>query len=157
MSFVEIHPWFVPFPIALLSVSVLFEIFGVVLKREDFRKAAFFTLFLGTLGAALAVLTGIQAEEVVEEMGIPKEAIENHETFAFITLGIFGVLFLARAFLSRFVEKIVVLYIIVSLIGVGVLMKTGFLGGHLVFEHGAGVKKLMPGHEEHKHEHEHEH
>jgi uncharacterized membrane protein len=66
--------------------------------------------------------------------------IETHETLAFVTLGIFGVLLLGRLVLrNRFTRKTLVPYFLIAAIGLGTLSATGHYGGDLVYEQGAGV------------------
>ena len=61
----NIHPLFTHFPIALLLSSLGFYLLGLVFKKEHFLKTGQWTLYFGTLGAAVAVWTGIQAANSV--------------------------------------------------------------------------------------------
>lgn len=56
----NIHPMLVHFPIAFLNGFFLMEVIGFISKREEFRAAARWMLYLGTLGALVAVAAGLR-------------------------------------------------------------------------------------------------
>jgi uncharacterized membrane protein len=121
-------------PAALLLVAVLFDLLGAATRRPGFRQAGFWTLIVGALGAAAAVLSGLQAEESIDHGDAVHRVMETHELLAFVTLGIFGVLALWRIVREKRMgtaER--------SLGGVGVLIATAAYGGRLVFDHAAGI------------------
>lgn len=127
-------------PPALLLVAVLFEILGVVNKRDTLRAAGFWTLLTGVAGTLLAIGSGLMAEDVVEHTDAAHEVMEHHETLAFIVLGVFGVLLL-----WRLVRKVMSpgerwAYLFLGVVGVGFLVATAKLGGSLVFDHALGLK-----------------
>jgi len=127
-------------PAALLLAAVLFDLIGAATRRPSFRQAGFWTLMVGAIGAAAAVLSGLQAEEVVPHDGVGHEVMETHELLSFVTLGIFGVLAAWRAFReTRMGNAERSLTLGVSLGGLGVLIATGVYGGRLVFDHAAGI------------------
>src|SRR5688572_32804903 len=95
------HALLTAFPVALLSVAVLFEILAVALKKDSLRRTGFALLLVGTLGAGAAVLAGRQAEEHVEHGGPAHELMEHHEKLAYITLGTFAVAALWRLLRER--------------------------------------------------------
>ena len=134
------HALLTAFPVALLSVAVVFEILAVALKKDGMRRTGFALLLVGTLGAGAAVLAGLQAEEGVAHGGPAHELMEHHEQLAFITLGTFAVAALWRLLRERKMgggERFAVL--VVSLGGLASLAYTGHHGGQLVFEHAAGI------------------
>ena len=67
-------------------IGFLADIIGVVLKKEFFTKAGFYLLIFGTLGVIASYLTGNIAGEGVEEAGALKQALENHEHAAELSL-----------------------------------------------------------------------
>jgi uncharacterized membrane protein len=134
------HALLTAFPVALLTVAVLFEIAAVALRKDALRRTGFALLLVGTLGAGAAVLAGLQAEEGVAHGGPAHELMEHHEQLAFITLGTFAVAALWRLVRERKMgggERFVVL--LISLGGLLSLAYTGHHGGQLVFEHAAGI------------------
>jgi hypothetical protein len=85
----------------------------------------FWTLIVGALGAAAAVLSGLQAEESIDHGDAVHRVMETHELLAFVTLGIFAVLALWRVVRQKRMgtaERSLALA--VSLGGVGVLIAT---------------------------------
>ena len=58
--------------------------------------AGFWTMVAGAVGGALAVLSGLQAEEHIAHGEAVHRVMETHEKLALITLGIFAVLALWR-------------------------------------------------------------
>ena len=134
------HALLTAFPVALLTMAVLFEIAAVALRKDGLRRIGFALLLVGTLGAGAAVLAGLQAEKGVAHGGPAHELMEHHEQLAFITLGTFAFASLWRLIRERKMgggERFVVL--LVSLGGLLSLAYTGHHGGQLVFEHAAGI------------------
>jgi uncharacterized membrane protein len=127
-------------PAALLLMAVLFDLASVVTRRPSLRTAGFSTLVAGAAGAALAVISGLQAEEHIAHGEAVHRVMETHEELALITLGIFVVLALWRIVRERRMgstERAVVLA--ASIGGIGALVATAVYGGKLVFEHAAGI------------------
>jgi uncharacterized membrane protein len=127
-------------PAALLLVAVLFDLAGAVTHRPSLRTAGFWTMVAGAAGAALAVVSGLQAEEHIAHGEAVHRVMETHEELALITLGIFVVLALWRIGRERRMgstERAVMLA--ASLGGLGALVATAVYGGKLVFEHAAGI------------------
>lgn len=134
------HALLTAFPVALLSVAVIFEIAAIALKKDTLRRTGFALLLAGTLGAAGAVLAGRQAEETVAHGGPAHELMEHHEKLAYITLGTFAVVALWRLLREGKMgggER--ALALLVALGGLVSLSYTGHHGGQLVFEHAAGI------------------
>lgn len=138
---IAFHPMLVHFPIALLFTSVLFDGVGAVYDRGSFREGAFWLLVLGVIGGAASVASGLMAEEVVEELGVAESLIETHETLAVLTMGVFSILLLGRLWLgNRLTGRMLSLYFLVAILGLGLLSATGHYGGHLVHDQGAGAQ-----------------
>jgi len=127
-------------PTALLLTALLFDLAALATKREGLRLVSFWTLIVGAIGGAAAVISGLQAEEHIAHGEAVHEVMETHETFALITLGVFAVLALWRIVRERKMrsgERSTVL--VLTLIGVGILFATANYGGRLVFDHAAAI------------------
>jgi uncharacterized membrane protein len=139
------HGQFVHFPIALLLTYILFEIIGILTKREFFSKAAHLILLLGVLGLICAVLTGNQVEQLARKVHRSKvilDAIETHSDFANITLWYFAGLLVIRTMLvlkKKFVGYLKYSFIVLSLFGLFLVFETGKYGGKLVYDYGVGT------------------
>jgi len=127
-------------PAALLLVAALFELLALATRKESFRQVSFWTLIVGAVGGAAAVLSGLQAEESIAHGDAVHRVMETHELLGFITLAIFGVLAVWRIWRERRMgttERALALAL--SLGGAGVLIATAAYGGRLVFDHAAGI------------------
>jgi uncharacterized membrane protein len=127
-------------PAALLLAAVLFDLAAAITKRPALRTAGYWTMVLGAVGAAAAVVSGLQAEEHIAHGEAVHRVMETHEKLGLITLGIFAVLALwriAREHRMGSGERAASLGL--SLVGVAALFATATYGGRLVFEHAAGI------------------
>lgn len=146
ISATHLHAMIIHFPIALLMAGFLSEVIALFIKKEFFSQAAFYLLILGALGATAAYLTGGYAGEGIEE-GPLKNPMELHEEAAAITLWLAIITALFRAVIfyfkyNRFWVKWVGIILFTAL--VGSVARTGYLGGQLVYSHGAGVQLALP-------------
>ena len=146
LSATHMHAMIVHFPIALIFAGFLSELIALFTKREFFKQAAFYLLLLGTAGAIAAYLSGDSAGEGIEE-GPLEGPMDLHEDAALVTL------WLSIALASF---RVAVQYFklnqgwtrLVSIVGftalIGSVSYTGYLGGQLVYKHGAGVELVLP-------------
>ena len=127
-------------PAALLFATVLFDFGAWVTKRESLRAAALWTLWAGVVGGWAAVVAGLQAEEAIEHGEALHELMEDHETLALVTMGIFTVV-LAYKLLrrGRLSPREELALRTLSLAGFVTVIWTARLGGKMAFEHAAGV------------------
>lgn len=99
----NIHPFFVHFPIALLTFYAIFECIQakrlLAMREWLYLKALF--LFLGSGGALLAAATGDFGKRLYR---IERSVISVHETFAYGTIIIFG--FICAIYLVMLVEAL---------------------------------------------------
>jgi uncharacterized membrane protein len=127
-------------PIALLLAAVLFDLLALATRRQSFRQVSFWTLIVGAVGGAAAVLSGLQAEEYISHGDAVHRVMETHELLGLVTLGVFGVLALWRLIReNRMASLERTLSVVLALAGAGVLFATGVYGGKLVFDHAAGI------------------
>lgn len=133
------HPIFVHFPIALLLVSLFIETLAVISKRSAWHRISLWNLCLGAAGAAVAVLTGREAEETAKHSFQIEQVLELHEKIGYAVLG--AVLFVAawrlitRDRLSgRF--RWAAWFLLAG--ACGAMVFSAHLGGRLVYEFGVG-------------------
>ena len=139
----HLHSMIIHFPIALLMVGFLADILGVILKKEFFTKAGFYLLILGTIGVIAAYLSGNIAGEGVEEAGTLKQALENHEHAAELSLWLMVAAALVRITIvaaKRYTGILKYAALTLFLLGVLSIIRTGYYGGELVYKHAAGVQ-----------------
>jgi uncharacterized membrane protein len=146
ISSTHLHAMVVHFPIALLIVGFLFEVTGLFHKRKFFQRASFYLLILGTFGSVVSYLVGNAAGEGMEE-GSLNTAMDLHEQAASISLWLTIITTLVYAGVYCFKCCQPWLRIIAVLLFAGVvgsIARTGYLGGQLVYKHGAGVELALP-------------
>lgn len=142
----QLHPFAVHFPIALLLVSLVAEAIWLTKKQEFWRDMAFWLLLFGTAGAFLAAITGGWAEDALQMNQELHEKVEQHETVGYIIAWLYASLLVwkilrRKAMLTpenrTFMGAILVATVL--------LFYSGFLGGKLVYEYGAGVQGVSIG------------
>ena len=137
---INAHPLFVHFPVALLTLSAIFYLFGAATKKEGLIEAGRWTLYAGTLFAALSVWTGLRAEHTVELDAEGHEIVELHEKLGFVILaasvGLSAWTMAAKAALP---SKARAVFLAACALLVLILAQQADLGGRLVFLKGAGV------------------
>ena len=149
------HPIVVHFPIALLLVTPMFILLGVILRPARGRGllySALLLMALGTVGAYVAHEAGHAAEHAADHAEqIPPEAratVDRHEdlgkdtvvVFVVLTL-VFAALVLVPDFAPRFKTPLVTrilpaVFLLLYFAGLSVLTNTAYLGGRLVHEYG---------------------
>jgi len=137
------HPLIVHTPVALIIVSVLFEIAGLATDSAWMRKTSNALLVLGVLGGIVAILSGEPASEIAEKrQGIPESRIDWHGDAGKIATWLGGGAIVARVAAATIpggraaIAVVAFLLQLCSAMAVGV---AGYRGGQLVFTHGAGV------------------
>jgi uncharacterized membrane protein len=140
-----LHPQIVHAPIVLIVFSAFFALIGRLMDRDWLKKTAVVLLVFGFLGAFLAVQSGKPAHRVPEhQQGVPEQAIDTHEMLGERTMYLAGLalvaLFLASRLKGGAASAVGALALILQLLAAGCVAYTSYLGGKLVFEHGANVK-----------------
>ena len=152
----NIHPIFVHFPIALLTVYAILEMihFRKLIYKIEFFYIKFLLLIIGTLGAFMSLATGDNAVRLHRDV---RALVHLHSNFATATTLIFGLLLLVyifdwvnlvfdeKLFSSKFskiwsLKKFVVhkvfsgpVIILLAILGLIALLITGALGGAIVY------------------------
>lgn len=137
------HPLIVHFPIALLISGSLAELIAHVFKRNDLRHFAFWALVLGLVGTIAAYISGSFAEEAVEHISGIHNNLEAHEEIATVALctwiGLVGlrILLALRNWTDNSIFRV---YLVLLMAGTVLIGITGYRGGQLVYQHGAGIQ-----------------
>ncbi len=91
-------------------------------------------MWLGTASAWAALGAGLLAEKTAPHVPPAWEALADHRTFAWWTVGVFTFLSLWRWF-----GKWPRLQVLAWVLATGLLLYTAYLGGEVVFSYGMGV------------------
>ncbi len=136
----NVHPLFVHFPIASLSLFFIVDCVASFADKSEWRKLASWFLYLGALFAGLTVVAGLIAANSVAHGGDVHEIMEHHEH-----LGI-SVFTLAVALsVWRSLAKAVptgpanILHLLLAGLLSVLLMFTADLGGLMVYGYGVSV------------------
>ncbi len=145
ISATHLHAMLVHFPIALIMVGFLSEIVSLFYRTDFFRQTALYLLILGTLGTIASYLAGKAAGDGMDEGSLGR-AMEQHQQAATYALWLTiatAVLYLGVFFFQNkksWVRVVSVLLFAMAIVAIG---RTGYLGGQLVFKHGAGIELGM--------------
>jgi uncharacterized membrane protein len=131
-----IHPILVPFPLGLLTTSVIFDIVHLLTGGARWAESSFWMIAVGVLGGLLAAVFGL-----IDWLAIPsgtraKAVGLGHGLSNVLMVALFAVGWLLR---TGAPGDPGVLPILLSFLGVGLASLGGYLGGELVFRLGIGV------------------
>jgi uncharacterized membrane protein len=158
-SWQAIHPLIVHFPIALLLITPLFIVIGVVRKPErsfPFLLVALILMALGTVSTFVAASSGEAAGELAENVPQAKAVLEQHQelaetteiAFSALTLIFASILFVPRVLKREPTRAISTILPLVFLMfyatGAISLANTAHQGGRLVHELGVRAQ-MQPG------------
>lgn len=143
-DFPPLHTVIVHFPIALLLLAGIFGTLSLFYKREFWKDLTLKCLIVGVVFAPFAVLTGILAEQNLQHNEAIHEILIIHKYNGFVILFLFQIL-LVWFWLRRklFENKEYVAWVFGLLAGNLLILYQGYLGGEMVYTHGAGVKAMQ--------------
>jgi uncharacterized membrane protein len=139
------HPMIVHFTIALFSFSVLMDILGLIMKKDSFHVASWYSLITSGIAVIFTVIAGAIAEIMVKIPPDVQDILEIHEKIGFSVFTVILSLAIWRIVLKgKMPEKGRTLFIVISIIGVIIMTIGGYFGGELVYTHGVAVKTALP-------------
>jgi uncharacterized membrane protein len=135
------HPMMVHFPIALITIGFLFDLFAMISKKEPcLSKTGYWLEIIGMAGAVFAFGTGYFFTSPMEgEAGLARE---RHELFATLTLVTIILATLFRIVINyQGKEQTSLKYVSLGLFFLAFVFVTitGHLGGSLVIDYMIGL------------------
>ncbi|HEX4824396.1 MAG TPA: DUF2231 domain-containing protein [Candidatus Polarisedimenticolaceae bacterium] len=137
-----IHPALVHLTVAFLIAGGVVEALGVLRQRASWEATGTVLVVTGTLALIPTLITGFLAENSLTLTEAGAAAVDQHERYGIMVLGVFLPLLLVRAWgRGRVPEGARRLYAAGLLAGVALTVLVAFLGGRMVYELGVGVGK----------------
>jgi uncharacterized membrane protein len=134
-----IHPMLIPFPLALWTTSFVVDVLFYFLRHPTLLIVSKFMIAAGCLGALAAAIPGI-IDWLSIENGDVKKVANWHARLNITALVVFAIsLFLRMGSYSHFVGRKLTIPFLLSLVGVILIVISGWLGGELVFRYGMGT------------------
>ena len=135
----NIHPLVIHFPIAFLMGAALLYVAAWLLKSERFAHSAFAMLVLGALSLAVAVATGLYAEQgVMLALSVRDQLLRPHKTYMLAILGLCTMLTIWAMVARPFPKKGRWLFLFLCLVMIGVMTVGADFGGRMVYDYNAG-------------------
>jgi uncharacterized membrane protein/nitrite reductase/ring-hydroxylating ferredoxin subunit len=134
-----LHPMLVHLPIGLFVLSFLFDVASQIFAGEAWLvPAAFYSLVLALAAAVLAALTGVADWADIRSDHPGKPVATTHMALNLVAVALFGVSAILR--LGQLdAAATPILPLLLSLVGLGLLSYSGYLGGRLIYEDGIAV------------------
>lgn len=131
-----IHPMIVGVPIGLWVFSLVSDIiYAARWGGPVWNDVAYYTMVGGVIGALIAAVPGF-----IDYLSISEEKTKKTGTKHLITNLSIVVLYIINIIIRTNGQPHMALPIILSVIAVGALLYSGWLGGDMVYEHGMAVE-----------------
>lgn len=136
MRLQELHAALVHYPIALLPVALGADVLGALTRSETLRQVGRVGIALGAGSAAVSAVAGLVAQEAVVAEGHAHDVLVTHRNLNISLVAVSTAMAVYRAG----VEKPGPAYMAAGLAALGAMGYSAYLGGHMVYELGVGIK-----------------
>lgn len=137
MRLQELHPALVHFPIALLPTTLAVDALGRATGNPTLKEMGKWGMALSAGSAVISGVAGLLAQESSNFDDETREILVTHRN---LNLGLVALTsWMAAERRKR--RRPGVGYLLAGLAGVATMSYSAYLGGHMVYEHGVGVKK----------------
>jgi uncharacterized membrane protein/nitrite reductase/ring-hydroxylating ferredoxin subunit len=142
-----IHPMLVHFPIGLFILSFVFDVASFVFPFQPYLlRDSYYAMLFGVIMALVAAVPGFVDYTGIRSDHPGKRTATAHLILNLMVVGIYGINLGVRSTLLA-EPRIRTGPFVLSLIGIGLLSVSGYLGGRLVYDEGIAVgrhKRHMP-------------
>src|SRR5687768_5525472 len=143
-----LHPALVHFPIGLFVISLCLDIASYLnVTSNDLFRASLYTMGCGLAMGILAALTGLVDRSDIRLDHPARKTSTIHILLNLTALALFAINFFLRALAppdragvgQTDLAGLHLAYLLLSLVGVGIILVSGYLGGTMVYDNGIGV------------------
>ena len=131
-----IHPMLIVFPLGLLATAVIFDVIYLATKNALWAQTAFWMIAAGIIGGLVSAVFGL-----VDWLAIPAGTRAKRVGLLHGVGNVVVVVLFAASWLVRRRDPLApaTIAFVLSFVGVGLALVTGWLGGELVDRLGVGV------------------
>lgn len=141
----NIHPLVVHYPIALLTAAALVYLLAWAARREEWARSALWMLALGTLGAVVAVRTGLSASDgVMVAPSVREQILVHHKHYMLAVMGLSAVLTAWAMAAPPLPRRGRLIFLALLLAMTALLAKGADYGGWMVYGYNAGGSLPQP-------------
>lgn len=134
-----LHPLLVHFPVGLFFLSLLLDLASFAFPNvPGWVRGAYYSMLIGIITALIAAIPGFVDFSDIRKDHPAKRIATAHMVLNLIMVAVYGVDLGLRSSVLEAV-KTPLPALILSLIGVGLLSVSGYLGGRLVYDDGIAV------------------
>lgn len=136
----NIHPLLTHFPIALLTMSLVFDATGLLIHKDQLQRIGWWLQLTGTIGLFATVISGLLAVHLVSIPYAAGSTFESHQEMAFVVSALSALLLLWRISCRTIIPtKMRVLFVGLMVLMVVLMWVGAWFGGELVYSFGVGV------------------
>lgn len=145
-----VHPIVTHFPMALLPVSLLGDLLGVLTGASFWYSFSLYNLAIGLVVSIPALITGM-----IDFLAIPQEGTAERVAMRHMTIIIMAIAMYTGSFFIRLGVEIpsgwrLMSSVSLSLLGLIFLLIGGWLGGQLVYRYSVGSEPIIDNSESEK-------
>jgi nitrite reductase/ring-hydroxylating ferredoxin subunit/uncharacterized membrane protein len=134
-----LHPALVHFPIGLFVLSLILDLISYLGNSSNAAvRGSFYAMSFGVIGALLAASAGLADWSDIRVDHPAKKTANLHMVLNLTATALFGInLVLRERQLDLSATPLIPL--LLSIVGVGIILVSGYLGGTMVYDNGIGV------------------
>ena len=135
-----VHPALVHFPIGLFVLSLALDIASYLGRDASatFVRSAFYAIAVGLAMGILAMLAGLADRSDIRLDHPARKTVNIHMTLNLTAMALYAINLSLRA-RQPDVEATPLVVLFLSLVGVVIILVSGYLGGTMVYDDGVGV------------------